>query len=64
MLEPCLNPALHVQAIGRVHRMGQMRPVRVTNFILKDSIESRDDHALFVGWSAEARRRPGDGDRH
>ena len=52
MLEPCLNPALHVQAIGRVHRMGQMRPVRVTNFILKDSIESRVMTMLYSSGGA------------
>ena len=48
VLEPCLNPALHVQAIGRVHRMGQTRPVRVTNFIMKDSIESRVMTMLYA----------------
>ena len=52
VLEPCLNPALHVQAIGRVHRMGQMRPVRVTNFILKDSIESRVMTMLYSSGGA------------
>ena len=52
VLEPCLNPALHVQAIGRVHRMGQTRPVRVTNFILKDSIESRVMTMLYSSGGA------------
>ena len=56
MLEPCLNPALHVQAIGRVHRMGQMRPVRVTNFILKDSIESR---VMTMFYSSGGAPKPG-----
>ena len=52
VLEPCLNPALHVQAIGRVNRLGQMRPVRVTNFILKDSIESRVMTMLYSSGGA------------
>ena len=28
LLEPCFNPALEEQAIGRVHRLGQTRPAR------------------------------------
>jgi superfamily II DNA or RNA helicase len=35
------NPAVLEQRIGRVHRMGQKRSVRVVNFISKDSIEER-----------------------
>lgn len=41
IMEPCLNPALEAQAIGRVHRLGQKRPVEVTRLIVKDSVESR-----------------------
>jgi len=33
------NPAVLEQRIGRVHRLGQRRPVRVVNFIAKDTIE-------------------------
>ncbi|OPY91070.1 MAG: RNA polymerase-associated protein RapA [Syntrophus sp. PtaU1.Bin208] len=35
------NPAILEQRIGRVHRLGQKRPVRVINFVTKDSIEER-----------------------
>lgn len=35
------NPAVLEQRIGRVHRMGQKKNVRVVNFISKDSIEAR-----------------------
>jgi superfamily II DNA/RNA helicase len=35
------NPAVLEQRIGRVHRMGQKRNVRVVNFISKGSIEER-----------------------
>ena len=33
------NPAVLEQRIGRVHRLGQHRPVRVVNFIAKGTIE-------------------------
>jgi len=41
IMEPFLNPALEAQAIGRVHRLGQKRPVEVTRLVMKDSVESR-----------------------
>ena len=33
------NPAVLEQRIGRVHRLGQTRPVRVVNFIAQGTIE-------------------------
>jgi SNF2 family DNA or RNA helicase len=41
LLEPCLNLALEAQAVGRVRRMGQMRPVNVYKLFMEDSVESR-----------------------
>jgi superfamily II DNA or RNA helicase len=41
LMEPCLNPALEAQAIGRVHRLGQKREVEIVRLIMKDSVESR-----------------------
>lgn len=41
MMDPCQNPALEHQAVGRVHRMGQTREVHVRKLIMKDSIEGR-----------------------
>jgi SNF2 family DNA or RNA helicase len=35
LLEPCLNPALEEQAIGRAWRMGQQRRVVVKRFYVK-----------------------------
>jgi superfamily II DNA or RNA helicase len=35
------NPAVLEQRIGRVHRLGQGRPVRVVNFVTRASIEER-----------------------
>ena len=41
LLEPCLNPALEQQAIGRVYRLGQTRPTTVKRLIVQGSIEER-----------------------
>ncbi|KAI9928204.1 hypothetical protein ASPWEDRAFT_38993 [Aspergillus wentii DTO 134E9] len=41
MMDPWWSFAIEAQAIDRVHRMGQLRDVAVTRFIVKDSIESR-----------------------
>ena len=32
LMEPAFNPALEAQPIGRVHRMGQARPIVVKKF--------------------------------
>lgn len=41
MMDPWWSFAVEAQAIDRVHRMGQMRDVNVTRFVVKDSIEER-----------------------
>lgn len=41
LMEPALNPALEAQAIGRVYRLGQKKPVQVVKFVMKDSFETR-----------------------
>ena len=41
LMEPCLNPALELQAIGRVHRMGQKRVVNVWKLVMKNSVETQ-----------------------
>ncbi|KAJ1830459.1 DNA repair protein rad16 [Coemansia sp. RSA 2711] len=35
------NPSVEVQAMDRIHRMGQFRPVKVTRIVIDNSIESR-----------------------
>ncbi|KAJ7517354.1 hypothetical protein O6H91_21G020400 [Diphasiastrum complanatum] len=39
MLEPCLNPALEEQAVGRCWRMGQERPVVIKRLYIENSVE-------------------------
>mmetsp|Transcript_25735 Transcript_25735/g.35954 ORF Transcript_25735/g.35954 Transcript_25735/m.35954 type:complete len:362 (+) Transcript_25735:31-1116(+) len=38
-VDPSLNTAQHLQAAGRVHRIGQTKPTFVHWFVIKDSIE-------------------------
>ncbi|KAG0368749.1 hypothetical protein BGZ54_001231 [Gamsiella multidivaricata] len=39
LMDPHWNPAVESQAIDRIHRLGQTKPVDVIRFIIKDSIE-------------------------
>jgi DNA repair protein RAD5 len=41
MFDPWWNFAVENQAIDRVHRLGQQRPVHVYRFIIKDSVEQK-----------------------
>lgn len=41
LVDPWWNPAVEEQAIERVHRIGQKRPVEVWRLIINNSIESR-----------------------
>jgi DNA repair protein RAD16 len=41
ILDPWWNPAVEDQAMDRIHRLGQRRPVKITRLIIENSIESR-----------------------
>lgn len=41
LMEPCMNPALEKQAIGRCWRMGQQREITVQRFIVENTIEQK-----------------------
>jgi SNF2 family DNA or RNA helicase len=66
MFEPCINPALELQAIGRVHRLGQTKQVIVKYLIMRGSVEEnimrinkeKLAHAPAVDYE-EAERRAG-----
>lgn len=40
-VEPAMNPAQEQQAIGRIHRMGQEKPVTITRLYMNDTIETK-----------------------
>ena len=40
-MEPCFNPALEIQAVGRVYRLGQKRSVEIVRLVMEDSVETR-----------------------
>lgn len=35
------NPSVEYQAMDRIHRLGQRRPVRVVKLVVEDSIEDQ-----------------------
>ncbi|KAI1805215.1 SNF2 family N-terminal domain-containing protein [Daldinia bambusicola] len=41
VMEPQYNPAAEAQAVDRVHRLGQKRPVRTVRYIMQNSIEEK-----------------------
>lgn len=41
VMEPGYNPGVEHQAVDRVHRIGQIRPVIIKHFIIRNSIEEK-----------------------
>ena len=46
LIEPILNPAEELQAIGRVHRIGQTKPTTIHRFLIASTIEERIHNML------------------
>ena len=44
LLEPQWNPSLEDQALARVHRLGQIRPVTTIRYVMEDSFEEVCTH--------------------
>lgn len=40
LLEPSIDPAVEVQAAGRIHRLGQNKPCHVVKFVFRNSYEN------------------------
>eukprot|EP00246_Nothoceros_aenigmaticus_P001545 TRINITY_DN12040_c0_g1_i1.p1 TRINITY_DN12040_c0_g1~~TRINITY_DN12040_c0_g1_i1.p1 ORF type:complete len:161 (+),score=41.84 TRINITY_DN12040_c0_g1_i1:451-933(+) len=41
LMDPWWNPAVEQQAQDRIHRLGQYKPIRVTRFVIENTIEER-----------------------
>jgi hypothetical protein len=41
LLEPCLNEGTELQAVNRIHRLGQTKKVQIVTFVSKNSVEQR-----------------------
>lgn len=41
LMDPWWNPAMEQQAQDRIHRLGQYKPIKVTRFIIRGSVEER-----------------------
>lgn len=48
LMDPNYNPGLEIQAIHRVHRMGQLKPVSITKFIAANTIEENIENLRKV----------------
>lgn len=45
LMEPHWNPSVEQQALARIHRMGQTKPVTTVRYVMRDSFE---DHVLNI----------------
>ena len=48
LLEPAIDPAIEQQAVARVHRMGQERPVSIVRLLVQDTVKSAPRSTVVV----------------
>lgn len=60
IMEPCFNPSLEAQAVGRVHRLGQTQNVEIIRLIMEDSVETRMVQMIAKKYSNVADSGEGD----
>jgi len=41
IMDPWWNPAAEFQAMDRIHRLGQFKPIKVVRFVVENTIEDR-----------------------
>ena len=56
LIEPALNWTLTEQAVGRVHRLGQQRPVTCVHYVMRGSVEEKIEAVTRDKRGAEANR--------
>jgi len=61
LMEPLLNPAQELQAIGRVHRIGQKKATCVHRFLVRQTIEERIHQMLRLYYRAHQQADKGGG---
>lgn len=49
MMDSWWNPSVEYQAMDRIHRLGQKRPVKVIKLVVEDSIEDQVSHLMVRG---------------
>jgi DNA repair protein RAD16 len=47
MMDSWWNPSVEYQAMDRIHRLGQKRPVKVVKLVVEDSIEDQASALSF-----------------
>jgi len=50
LLEPALSPGIAQQAVARVHRIGQLKPVHITRFVVRDTVEVEVQRIQVRNW--------------